>query len=147
MNLFTKTVIITIAAILSFVLFFAIFNINLNKTYPPLKLQEVVVMEALVNQSAKPSEATTDLADNFCKYYNADESEVKLNDACGKLTRGNCMNTKCCVWAKDVDDEKCYSGGPHGQTFKTDNQGKTIQSDYYYYMNKCYGKCDNKNLI
>ena len=88
-----------------------------------------------------PVDVTTSLEDSFCRFHDSDTSAQNLNDACAKLTRGHCMNTKCCVLGKKDDISKCYAGDKTGPTFKSDNQGNKIDVDSYYYMNKCYGNC------
>ena len=95
------------------------------------------------NQSPIPSSTTTNLEDNFCKFYESDESAGNLEEACNSLTNSNCKNTSCCVLAKTGKKEKCYAGGNSGPTFKSDNSGNKLDFDSYYYMNKCYGNCPN----
>lgn len=91
--------------------------------------------EAMKNKN-NPNSATTSLEDSFCRFYDSDKSVKNLNDSCGKLTKGNCINTKCCVWGQKNDNGKCYAGDARGPTFKTDNQGNKLDVDSYYYMNK-----------
>jgi len=93
------------------------------------------VIESMKNKN-NPNSATTSLEDSFCRFYDSDNSAQQLNDSCGKLTKGNCMNTKCCVWGQKDDKEKCYAGDARGPTFTTDNQGNNLDLDSYYYMNK-----------
>ena len=103
------------------------------KTRPYLK-------EALRNRN-NPDTATTSLEDSFCKFYDSDASAKNLNESCGKLTKGNCVNSKCCVWGQKGETRKCYAGDKNGPIFKTDNESNKLDVDSYYYMNKCYGKC------
>lgn len=77
--------------------------------------------------------------DSFCESHRG--SSGVLQESCGKLTENNCNNTSCCVWASPG---KCLAGSATGPTFNSDDKGKTIELDYYYYQNKCYGKgCSN----
>jgi hypothetical protein len=94
---------------------------------------------------SRPIDATKSLEDSFCRFYDSNESATNQDNACGKLTRGNCMNTKCCVWGKKGNTNKCYAGGATGPTFKSDNKGNKLDIDSYYYMNKCYGNCLDNN--
>jgi hypothetical protein len=81
----------------------------------------------------------SDPAVSFCKAFEGNSSE--LEKACGGLTTENCKNSNCCVWA---NDNKCTAGGVTGPTYKTDANGKPIEINNYYYMNKCYGSnCPN----
>jgi hypothetical protein len=101
-------------------------------------IKQNIIIETLANQT---NDITTNLEDNFCKFYESDSSASKLESECNKLTNANCKNTKCCSLAKIEGKEKCYAGGKNGPTFKTDNGGNKINVDSYYYMNKCYGNC------
>jgi hypothetical protein len=96
--------------------------------------------EALGNRN-NPNTATTSLEDSFCQFHDSDASAQNLNESCGKLTKSNCMNTKCCVWGQKGETSKCYAGDKTGPTFRSDNQGNKLDVDSYYYMNKCYGNC------
>jgi hypothetical protein len=79
-------------------------------------------------------------ADAFCESYKGSSGD--LNTACGKLTNKNCNSTSCCIL---TSNKKCAAGNADGPTYNTDDTGKTINLDYYYYQNKCYGnKCPNK---
>jgi len=100
-----------------------------------------ITRENMANQSNIPTEATTSLEDSFCRFYDSNDSAINQNEACNKLTEESCMNIKCCTWGKSGATEKCYAGGLTGPTFKTDNEGKKIDIDSYYYMKKCYGNC------
>jgi len=79
----------------------------------------------------------TNKSDSFCKSHIG--SSDLLNESCNKLTQKNCNSTSCCVW---TNNNKCVAGSENGPTYNTDKNGKTIDLDYYYYKNKCYGtKC------
>jgi hypothetical protein len=95
----------------------------------------------MINQSNIPDEAPTSLEDSFCRFYDSNDSAINQNEACNKLTQESCMNIKCCAWGKNGSTEKCYAGSITGPTFKSDNEGKPLDIDSYYYMNKCYGNC------
>jgi len=104
-----------------------------------------LIIFILFNNSVKIESMTnnenTSLEDSFCEVYESSDTSMELNGACNKLTRDNCLNTKCCVWGKNSEGEKCYAGSKNGHTFKTDNDGNNINMDSYYHMNKCYGNC------
>ena len=62
-----------------------------------------------------------------------------LDNKCRSLTYSNCNATNCCVW---TSNNICLEGTKNGPTFNSDRNGKTINLDYYYFKNKCYGsKC------
>jgi len=73
--------------------------------------------------------------DAFCESHRG--KSTTLNENCGKLTEQNCNTTSCCVWASPG---KCLAGDEKGPLFNSDTNGKTMNLDYYYYQNKCYGK-------
>jgi hypothetical protein len=76
----------------------------------------------------------SDLSVSFCKKFEGNSSE--LETACNGLTSENCKNSNCCVW---TNGSKCLAGSATGPTYKTDSDGKNLEVDNYYYMNKCYG--------
>lgn len=64
----------------------------------------------------------------------------ELQKSCNNLTKKNCNKVDCCIW--ENSSEKCFAGNQNGLLFNTDNDGKTINLDTYFYKNKCYGsKC------
>ena len=60
----------------------------------------------------------------FCDVHKG--SSGSLDESCGRLTRGNCDDTSCCVW---TSNQKCAAGGIDGPTFNSDVNGKTKQLD------------------
>lgn len=125
---------IIVFLILSLIIFVNAIGLNLNEESTPKKLLQVVTIEALENLSTdipmNPSQA-------FCEVNKG--SSGTLDESCGKLTRGNCNDTSCCVWTSNA---KCAAGGVDGPTFNTDTNGATKQLDYYYFQGKCFGsKC------
>jgi hypothetical protein len=73
-------------------------------------------------------------SENFCDSYLGNSAE--LEQACNSLTKDNCSDTKCCVYANTGSTGKCMAGDIHGPTYKTDNDGKLITVDSYYYLGK-----------
>ena len=132
MNLRLRCLIASIIISIIFIIFISLI-VFVIKTRPYLK-------EALRNRN-NPDIATTSLEDSFCRFYDSDASAKNLNESCGKLTEGNCVNSKCCVWGQKGETSKCYAGNKSGPIFKTDNESNKLDVDSYYYMNKCYGKC------
>jgi hypothetical protein len=71
----------------------------------------------------------------FCESH----SGFDLETSCNNLTKYNCGVTSCCIW---TSDNKCKAGNASGPTFHSDDKGKSLPLDYYYFQNKCYGeKC------
>ena len=68
----------------------------------------------------------------FGKY----SAKVELEGACERLTSKNCKTSSCCVF---VNGNKCSAGDASGPTYKTDENGKPIAIDNFYYQNKCHG--------
>ena len=126
-------VFIIVLLIIAIIVFMNTIGINLNMDEPPKKLLQVITIEGLEN-SIKTG------ADAFCESYKGSSGD--LNTSCGKLTNKNCNATSCCIL---TSDKKCVAGNADGPTYNTDSNGKTINLDYYYYQNKCYGdKCPDK---
>ena len=140
---------ILIIGLLIFALTSIIMNtlgINLNIEEQPKKLIRVITMEAFQKQEKEKEKGQdqkgniTSGADAFCQSYKGNSGN--LNTACGNLTNKNCNATSCCIL---TSDQKCVAGNADGATYNTDSNGKTINLDYYYYQNKCYGdNCPDK---
>ena len=77
-------------------------------------------------------------ANSFCTHNQIDPQS--LNEKSQGITKSNCMNTRCTIW---TNDHGCVAGNQDGPTYRTDSNNKPINIDAYYYMNKCYGNCDN----
>jgi hypothetical protein len=130
---YVLNVFIIVLLIFALIVFMNTIGINLNMDEHPKKLLQVVTIEGLEN-SIKTG------ADAFCESYKGSSGD--LNTSCGKLTNKNCNATSCCILSSD---KKCVAGNADGPTYNTDSNGKTINLDYYYYQNKCYGdKCPDK---
>jgi hypothetical protein len=126
-------VFIVVLLIFAITIFINTIGLNLNEEERTKKLLQVITVEGL-EQNIKSG------ADAFCESYKG--SSGNLNSACGKLTNKNCNSTSCCIL---TNNNKCVAGNADGPTYNTDDNGKTINLDYYYYQNKCYGdKCPDK---
>ena len=128
-------VFIVVLLIFALIVFINTLGINLNTEEPTKKLLQVVTIEGLEqNPQTIPVGANA-----FCESYRG--SSGQLNNACSQLTNSNCNETSCCVFANN----KCVAGSARGPTYNTNNNGKTITSDYYY-QNQCYGaNCPTNN--
>lgn len=112
--------------IIGLIVFFAIMEFKLT----PIKeaqVEKVVDIEAFNNIHEG----------GFCKSHEGDRNS--LQKSCAKMTKGNCLATSCCVYAKMEGVKQCHSGDMNGPTFKRDDNGKSKNIDYYYYKNKCIG--------
>ena len=72
---------------------------------------------------------------SFCTSTANDKSELERK--CGKLTKNNCKDIKCCVL---LNGAKCVTGDAHGPTFESDHKSDKPGDDYWYYKKDCYGK-------
>jgi hypothetical protein len=124
-------VFIIVFLILSLIAFVNTLGLNLNEEPRQKKLLQVVTIEGLDNLSTSIPMSKSQA---FCDVHKG--SSGSLDESCGRLTRGNCNDTSCCVW---TSNQKCAAGGVDGPTFNTDSNGKTKQLDYYYFQGKCYG--------
>jgi len=82
-------------------------------------------------------------SEHFCKINDSDSSI--LEGKCNSLGENVCKKTGCCVFMQnDKGNKKCVAGSSSGPTFLSDDNNALINIDFYYYMNKCYGKnCNN----
>jgi len=130
-------VFIVVLFILTLITFIHTSGFHLTDDMQNKKLLQVVTIEGLETMPE------TDIIHNkntaFCESQRG-SSDV-LNETCGNLTKRNCTTTSCCVF---TSENKCVAGGVGGPTFNSDTKGKTMNLDYYYYQEKCYGsKCPN----
>jgi hypothetical protein len=124
-------VFIIVFLILSLISFINTLGLNLNEEPKQKKLLQVVTIEALNNLSTSIPMSKSQA---FCDAHKG--SGGSLDESCGRLTRGNCNNTSCCVW---TSNQKCAAGGIAGPTFNTNPNGSAKKLDYYYFQGKCYG--------
>ena len=64
-----------------------------------------------------------------------------LHDTCTTHSKRACKTASFCVL---LDGEKCVGGNRHGPTYLTQD-GDKVDYNYYYYKNKCYGKCPDES--
>lgn len=119
-----KEIASTIAIVLCLLVLINITGIELNAPKPESKLVQQVTVETMNN-----------MLDNFCESYLG--NSIELEKACNQLTQTNCASVKCCVYGNG----KCVAGDISGPTYKTDEDGKLITMDSYYYLGKCNGNC------
>ena len=100
--------------------------------------------EANVSASSSSSSDSlhSKLTTGFCKSHLGKPAELETE--CGKLSKHSCTATSCCVWARMNSAESCVSGNQNGPIFKHDATGSPKPLDYYYFENKCKGKCPDK---
>jgi len=128
-------VFIIVFLIFSLIVFVNSIGLNLNEEPNPKKLLQVVTIEAMTKGLEKLSTSIPmNSSQAFCQVHKG--SSGSLDESCGRLTRGNCTDTSCCVW---TSNQKCAAGGVDGPTFNTNTNGKTKQLDYYYFQGKCFG--------
>jgi len=125
---------IIVFLILSVIAFINTIGINLNEEPRQKKLLQVVTVEAIEGLGNLSTSIPMSKSQAFCDVNKG--SSGSLDESCGRLTRGNCNDTSCCVW---TSNQKCAAGGIDGPTFNSDANGKTKQLDYYYFQGKCYG--------
>lgn len=74
---------------------------------------------------------------DFCEKLKGNSHLIEKQ--CEKQSNNKCKQRNCCVLLHNNNESKCVSGNKFGPTYHTDEQGKNINFDYYYYQNKCYG--------
>ena len=129
-------ILIIVLVILALLVIISIKGIDLNAPKPESKLVEQVVVETLdtMDQSQNLDGLKLQASENFCDSYLGNSAQ--LEGACNSLTKDNCNDTKCCVYANTGAIGKCMAGDINGPTYKTDNDGKLITVDSYYYLGK-----------
>jgi hypothetical protein len=131
-----KEIAIIVLVVLSLLVLINIKGIDLNAPKPESKLVQQITVEAFsIDSEENIKQMMLSPSENFCESYLGDSSN--LEKACNQLSEGNCMDVKCCVYGNG----KCVAGDISGPTYKTDNDGKLITMDSYYYLGKCYGNC------
>ena len=124
-------IIIVVFLIFSLMIFIRFIGLNLHVEEQPKELLKVITIEGFDDS------IIMDKNNAFCESHRG--SSGALNDACGKLSKNNCLSTSCCVW---TSDQKCLAGDANGPTFNSDSNGKTKDLGYYFFQDKCYGeKC------
>ena len=73
--------------------------------------------------------------EDVCEKYRNDYNT--LEEKCNNLSPENCKVPSCCVL---LNGSKCVAGDMNGPIFLTE-EGITIDYQYYYNKNKCYGNC------
>lgn len=96
---------------------------------------KTVVVETFDNAES----LDTKMKAGFCKSHLGKPAE--LETSCSKLSKNSCTATSCCVWASMNSKESCMSGNRHGPIFKHGTASTPKTLDYYYFENKCSGKC------
>ena len=85
----------------------------------------------------------TFMGEEFCAAHS--ENSQYLDKSCSKLSKGMCMATDCCVYAK-YDGEKtgkCTAGGESGPTYLSNEDETPMEMEYYYYKKKKLGAKEN----
>lgn len=78
---------------------------------------------------------------SFCDLYGGNPTNLK--NQCAALNAESCNSTNCCVWA---NGKKCLPGNATGPSVPAGTLS-TIDSDYYSYKFKCYGKCEAPKVV
>jgi len=100
---------------------------------------KTVVVETFDTIDSDSNSLDAKMKAGFCKSHLGKPAE--LETACSKLSKNSCTATSCCVWASMNSKESCMSGNRHGPIFKHGTASAPKTLDYYYFENKCSGKC------
>ena len=92
------------------------------------------------------SNEVDDLKSDSCDSLSSDPAAVEKY--CSTLNPELCKYKKCCILGSnksgEKDTTKCVVGDSTGPTYQSDDNGNEVNFDYYYYENKCYGNCPDK---
>ena len=85
-------------------------------------------------------EKSDNVVKNECEKYIGNSE--KIEKFCNGLHPNVCKYKECCILGSNNNsgNMKCIAGNNSGPTYHQDNNGDTINLDYYYYNGKCYGK-------
>jgi hypothetical protein len=122
------SIIIVVCVIIGLLVLFSLLGINFEDSNKKV-ISKIITIETIDNFN-------TPMNDSFCNTYKSNPSE--LNKKCEGLTNNNCINTNCCILA---NGKKCMAGNKGGPVFYSDKMNNKINIDYYYYKQKCIGKC------
>ena len=122
------SIIIVVCVIIGLLVLFSLLGINFEDSNKK-KISKIITIETIDNFNIP-------MNDSFCNTYKSNPS--KLNKKCKELTNNNCMNINCCILA---NGKKCMAGNKGGPIFYSDEMNNKINIDYYYYKQKCIGKC------
>jgi hypothetical protein len=82
-----------------------------------------------------------DVGEGFCKFHKTNIE--RLEQECNKLDNDTCAATSCCLL---LGGQKCVAGNENGAKMTANYGDPTIVNrEYYYYMGKCYGNCNDKD--
>ena len=123
------SIIIVVCVIIGLLVLFSLLGINFEDSNKKKDISKIITIETIDNFN-------TPMNDSFCNTYKSNPS--KLNKKCKELTNNNCMNINCCILA---NGKKCMAGNKGGPIFYSDEMNNKINIDYYYYKQKCIGKC------
>lgn len=107
--------------------FFKNSNNNLQSNNEPNKIINIETME---NKNNKHKEFTKSFCDNY-----ENDHEI-LNDKTKDFSFENCNSTRCSVWVKNKDGEKCYGGDSNGPYLKGTLENP-LEIDNFFYKNEC----------
>lgn len=99
--------------------------------------KEIIVENMENNEKNNNKEDNKTYVSDFCKKLEGKTHEIEK--MCEKEDPELCKHRSCCVLAGIGNTEKCVAGSKLGPTYHTDDNGKDINYEYYYYKNKCYG--------
>tara|TARA_B100001287_G_scaffold144302_1_gene121323 strand:- start:6786 stop:7433 length:648 start_codon:yes stop_codon:yes gene_type:complete len=148
-------IILTVAVMLSIIVYFTIIGVDLN-TKGKLRLKKEVVYEGFVTSKGVVQDAAKiankDLFPDSppVPEYKTTEDEVdtflsrkggieKQNEHCKLLSSlDDCMKTSFCTWCGDQEKGECHKGGIGGPTYypTLKKENENFKCDEYYFRGK-----------
>lgn len=126
-------IIIMIIIIFTILIIVSVLGINLdfskNITFNE-EPNKIINIETMENNNEKHKEFTR----SFCNSYENDH--VILNYKSKDLNFDNCNSTRCTVWVKTNNGDKCMAGDSDGPHLKGTLENP-LKIDKYYYKNTC----------
>jgi hypothetical protein len=114
-----------------------------SSNYVP-NYEESVYLSKLTNISTvTPVINSTKSAAGFCSALYPDTNA--LEQACNALDTNACGSTSCCTL---LGGEKCVYGSESGPHFKSNYSNFMVKNpEFYYYQGKCYGNCQETQVM
>lgn len=126
MNDFLKThwpsIMSVVITFITLMIVFQILGVNFNPVEDK-HIEKVVTIESF----------DTDASQDIIK-KNISGDLHKQEETCRGFSTRACRNSSFCVL---LDGDRCHSGNRTGLTFHTDDEGKEIKYNYFWFHNKC----------
>ena len=150
-NFIKKNIWNILLLILIFIIILIVFTLNNISLNPNKDVKKKLVGQLIVETMENPTQPKNEsssllnlVSSNICDKHKGETHN--LEEKCNTLPESVCKSSGCCVLAVTGNNKKCVAGDKYGPTYLSDENDVDLDTDYYYYKNKCYGvKCQNSD--